>query len=129
MSSRLLASRAAILAALEAAAINSATTGKWSAPVILVEPGDPWAAVDLSLGRRRTGRWRVTAVAGRADTAGALELLAELVDRTDVALLTVPGLELPTWSRPFDMTLDGAQYAASSATIQLLTPTPQEVLP
>ena len=127
--SRLLASRTAIVAALEAGGINAATTAKWSAPVVLVEPGDPWAGVELSLGRRRTGRWRVTAVAGRADTDGALERLADLVDRVDVALLTVPGLELPTWSRPSDIQLDGASYAASSATIQLQTPTLQEVLP
>jgi hypothetical protein len=127
--SRLLASRAAILAALEAAGINSATTAKWSAPVVLVEPGDPWAAVDLSLGRRRTGRWRVTVVAGKADTEGAIEQLANLVDTVDAALLTVPGLELPTWARPFDVELSGAKYAASGATIQLLTPTLQEVLP
>ena len=128
-SSRLLASRTAILAALEAAQLNSATSGKWSAPVVLVEPGDPWAGVDLSLGRRRTGRWRLTVVAGRADTAGAIERLAELVDQVDAALLAVRGLELPTWSRPSDLSLDGALYAAASSTVQLLTPTPQEVIP
>jgi hypothetical protein len=127
--SRLLASRRLILDALEAGAVNASTTGKFSAPCVLVEPGDPWAGVDLSLGRRRTGRWRLTIVAGKADTAGAFEGLAELVDNVDAALLRVHGLELPTWARPFDMTLDGAAYAASSATVQLLTPTPQEVLP
>ena len=129
MTSRLLASRAGILAALEAAGIRTGTTGKWSAPAVLVEPGDPWAAVDLSLGARRTGRWRLTIVAGRADSAGALEALAELVDRVDVALLTVPGVQLPTWARPFDTSLDGAAYAATAATVQLLTPSPPEVLP
>jgi hypothetical protein len=130
MSSRLLASRASILDALAAAGISSATTGKWSAPVVLVEAGDPWAAIEVSgMGRRRAGRWRLTAVAGRADTAGALERLAELVDAVDAAFLTLPGVELPTWARPFDMSLDGAQYAASSATVQLITPKLEEVLP
>lgn len=127
--SRLLASRALILDALEAAELVVATTGKWSAPCVLVEPGDPWAAVDLSLGARRTGRWRLTLVAGRADSAGALERLAELVDGVDSALLAVAGLQLPTWARPFDTQVDGAAYAATAATVQLLTPTPQEVLP
>jgi hypothetical protein len=127
--SRLAASRQLLLDALDAADLRPATTGSWSAPCVLLEPGEPWAAVDLSLGRRRTGRWRVTIVAGRADSAGAFDQLAELVDRTDTALLTVPGVELPTWARPFDVTLGGVLYAASSSTIQLLTPTPVEVLP
>jgi len=127
--SRLIQSRALILGALEAAAIPHATTGKFAAPCVLVEAGEPWAAVDLSMGARRTGRWRLTLVAGRADSAGSLERLAELVDDTDTALLTVPGLQLPTWARPFDMQLDGAAYAATNATVQLLTPPPQEVLP
>jgi hypothetical protein len=127
--SRLLASRTLILDALEAGGVNTATTGKFSAPCVILEPGDPWAGVDLSLGRRRTGRWRLTLVAGKADSAGAFERLAELVDTVDAALLRVASLELPTWARPFDTTLDGAAYAATSATVQLLTPTPLEVLP
>jgi hypothetical protein len=129
VTSRLLASRATILAALEAGGVNSSTSGKWSAPCVLVEPGDPWAGVDLSLGRRRTGRWRLTAIAGRTDTDGAIEKLAELVDVVDVALLAVQGLELPTWSRTSDTTVDGAAYSACTATVQLITPRPEEVLP
>lgn len=127
--SRLSGSRADILGALEAAGIAHATTGKFAAPCVLVEPGDPWAAVELSLGARRVGRWRLTLVAGRADSAGALERLMQLVDDTDTALLTVPGLQLPTWARPFDTTLDGAAYAATAATVQLQTKAPQEVTP
>ena len=81
------------------------------------------------MGRRRAGRWRMTAVAGRADTEGALEGLADASSiEFDAAFLTVPGLELPTWARPFDMTLGGVPYAASSATVQLITPKAEEVL-
>jgi len=129
MTSRLAASRALLTAALEAAGIPYATTGKWNAPCVLLEPGDPWAGVELSLGQKRVGRWRLTLVAGRADSAGAFDVLAELVDRVDAALLTVPGVQLPTYARPFDTSLDGAMYAATSATVQLLTPQPTEVLP
>ena len=127
MSSRLLSSRASILAAIEAGGVHAATTGKWSAPVVLVEAGDPWAAVDLSLGRRRTGRWRLTAVAGRADSEGIVEVLAELVDQVDAALLAIPGVQLPTWGQPFSGSLGGVAYACTAATIQALTeegPTP-----
>ena len=119
--SRLLDSRDTITAALVAGGLTVATTGKFAAPCVLVEPGDPWAGTDLSLGKRRTGRWRLTLVAGRADGGGNVERLAALVDQADAALLTVPGLELPTWARPFDATLDGAKYAATNATVQYLT--------
>lgn len=125
--SRLLSSRNSIVSAMHAGGVNVAVSGKFSAPCVLVEAGDPWAAVDLSLRGRRTGRWKLTAVAGRADTEGAIEKLAELVDLVDAALLAVPGVQLPTWAQPFDATLDGVHYAATSSTIQALTeegPTP-----
>jgi hypothetical protein len=125
--SRLLSSRASILAVLETGGLNPATTGKFSAPCVLVEAGDPWASVDLSMGRRRTGRWRLTLIAGRADSEGVIESLADLVDKTDRALLTLPGVQLPTWERPFNATEGGVTYAATAATIQALTeedPTP-----
>ena len=116
-----MASRAGILAALEAADIRAHTTGQFTAPCVIVEAGDPWAAVDLSLGKRRTARWRLTAVAGKADSDGALDTLASLIDRTDTALLTIPGVQLPTWGQPFDAAIGAVPYAASAATIQTLT--------
>jgi hypothetical protein len=119
--SRLLRSRETITAALKAGGLNPSSTGKFSAPCVLVEPGEPWAGVDLSLGRKRTGHWRLTLVAGKADSAGALERLMGLVDAADAALLTVPGISLPTWARPFDAMLDGATYAATQSTIEALT--------
>lgn len=125
--SRLLSSRNALVAALHEGGCNPAVSGKFSAPCVIIEAGDPWAGVDLSLGRRRTGRWRLMAVAGRADSEGSIEALAELVDKVDTALLTVPGVQLPTWERPFNATLGQIAYAATAATIQVLTeegPTP-----
>lgn len=114
-------SRTAIIGALEAGGIRAATTGKFTAPCVIVEPGDPWAAVDLSMGRRRTARWKLTAVAGRADSEGAIEALATLVDRVDLALLAIPGVQLPTWAKPFDAALQSVAYAASETTIQAMT--------
>jgi hypothetical protein len=116
-----LSSRDALVSALEAGGLNPSTSGAFSAPCVLVEAGDPWASVDLSLGRRRTGRWRLTLVAGRADAEGVIESLAELVDKADAALLTVPGVQLPTWERPFNASLAGVTYAATASTIQSLT--------
>lgn len=119
--SRLKASRDAIIAALQAGGLTVATTGQFAAPCVLVEPGEPWAAVDLSLGRKRTGRWKLTLVAGRVDTEGNQEKLMDLIDSADTALLALPGVELPTWGRPFDASLHGVVYAGTMATIQYIT--------
>jgi len=109
--------RQLIVDALDAAQLRPATTGQLAAPCVIVEPGDPWSAPER-LPRRLT-RWRLTAVAGRADTEGAIATLADLIDAVDAALLTVPGLQLPSWAKPFDASLDGIPYAASAATVQL----------
>jgi sugar phosphate isomerase/epimerase len=116
--SRALDDRARILAALEAADIRTATSGKLSAPVVVVEPGDPWSEPRRLPGR--VTRWRLTAYAGKADTEGALLELAEMLDAIDAAL-RIPGCELPTWSKPADYTLDGASRAGSVGTIQIAT--------
>ena len=111
-------SRAALLAALEAGGIAVATTGRFSAPGVIVEPGDPWAEWARMPGR--IYRWRLTAVGGRADSEGSLLELAGLIDAIDAALLA-PGAarssSLPSWARPVDTMLDGVSYAASVATI------------
>ena len=120
--SRLIASRGLILEALGAAGIAAATGGRFTAPCVLVEPGDPWADVTRLHGRgERLGRWQLTAIAGQTDTDAGYAELADLVDRVDAALLAVPGLQLPTWARPTDRSLAGASYGATVATVQLMT--------
>lgn len=116
-----MANRAAIATALEAGGVRVAYTGKFAAPCALLEAGDPWAAVDLSMGRRRTARWDITLVAGRTDSEGALAMLAELVDTADRALLALPGVQLPTWAKPFDAMLGSVPYAATKSTVQMIT--------
>jgi hypothetical protein len=116
-----MATRGLILAALEAAGIAAHTTGQFTAPCVIVEAGDPWAAVDLSLGKRRTTRWRLTIVAGRADSEAAIDTLAGMVDTVDEALLTIDGMQLPTWAQPFDAAIGAVPYAATAATIQMLS--------
>jgi hypothetical protein len=115
--SRLLDARARILAALEAASIRTATTGKLSAPCVHVEPGDPWTEPARLPGR--TSRWQLRAIAGRADSEGSYAQLGELVDLVDTALRTIDGCQLPSWAKPTDYTIDGVPYAASVATVQL----------
>jgi sugar phosphate isomerase/epimerase len=117
--SRALGDRARILEALDAAGVRTATSGKMTAPVVVVEPGDPWTEPRRLPGR--VTRWRLTAYAGKADTEGSLAELGELVDRIDAALRKVQGCELPTWAKPADYTLDGAARAGSVGTIEIST--------
>jgi hypothetical protein len=119
--SQLLASRGHITAALEAGGIRWSTTGTFAAPAVLVEPGEPWAEPHTLGHGRRNGRWRLTAVAGKADTEGAVETLADLIDAVDGALWKLPNVELPTWSMPRDVLLGNVPYAASIGTIQYMT--------
>jgi hypothetical protein len=115
--SRLADDRGAILAALEATGIRTATGGMLTAPCVLVEPGDPWSEP-----RRlpaRVSRWRLTAIAGAVDTLAGQDELAELVDRVDVALRSIAGVQLPTWARPAPIEIaDGVKRAAVLGTIQ-----------
>jgi hypothetical protein len=116
--SSLIESRARIASALEAGGIAVGTSGRFAAPCVLLEPGDPWAEWARMPGR--VYRWRLTALGARADSEGALAQLAELVDSIDVALLAPDAsrsTQLPTWSRPLDLMLDGVSYAATFATV------------
>jgi len=113
-----MAARATIVAALTTAGVRAVVSGKLSAPCVLVEPGDPW--VERRSGGRPgwVSRWRLTAIAGRADSNGALAELAELVDATDTALLAVAGVQLPPWTRPADYALEGVPHAATTGIVQ-----------
>jgi hypothetical protein len=113
--SSLLDSRAGILAALAAGGVRTATTGRLTAPCVLVEPGDPWTEWTRMPGRN--GRWRLTAIAGKADAEAALAALGELVDAIDAALKDLYGVALPTWTRPLDLELGGTIYAATTANV------------
>lgn len=116
--SSLLASRAKLAGTLELGGVRVGTSGRFSAPCVLLEPGDPWAEWVRMPGR--VYRWRLTALGGRADSEGALAQLAELVDAIDAAMLAEGAsrsTQLPTWSRPLDLMLDGVSYAATFATV------------
>lgn len=119
MSSRALADRARILDALAAAEIRTATSGKLSAPVVVVEPGDPWSEPKRLPGR--VTYWRLTAYVGKADTEGGLVELGEMIDRIDAALRKVGGCSLPTWAKPADYQLDGASRAGSIGSVEIGT--------
>ena len=118
--SRLLDTRARLLAAFAAGGIRTATTGKYSAPVVVVEAGDPWSE-PFSHGRARLARWRLTVIAGRSDAEGSLAALGGLVDQVDDAIRTMRSVSLPTWGQPIDLALDAGTYAASVSLVSIPT--------
>jgi hypothetical protein len=115
--SELSVARTSVIDALDAAGIRTATGGKLAAPCVLVEPGDPWTEPRRLPGR--VSRWRLTIVAGTVDTTAAVDELADLVDRVDVALRTISGAQLPSWARPVEVELAGVRRGVTIGTIQL----------
>jgi hypothetical protein len=114
--SRLVERRAEILAALRAARVNVATSGRFAAPAVILEPADPWTEPVRMPGRR--SRWQLTAIAGSASSDAALEQLGELVDQCDTALRTLAGVGLPTWTRPIDRTIGDVAHASTIGTFE-----------
>jgi hypothetical protein len=114
MSSRLGERRAELLEALRAGNVRVATSGRFAAPVVILEPADPWSEPARMPGR--SSRWQLTAIAGTADSDAALLELAELVDGVDRALRTLDGVGLPTWGRPVDRTIGEIAHASTIGT-------------
>jgi hypothetical protein len=59
------------------------------------------------------------ALASKPDSEGSFAELAGLIDAVDAALRTVPGCELPAWSKPTDYSIGGVPYAGCVATVQI----------
>jgi hypothetical protein len=114
--SRLTATRERLVDALEGSGIRTAVGGRFAAPAILVEPAEPWIDRDTP-STRLQARWKLTAIAGRSDTAAAYDQLALLIDQVDTALLSLRGVSLPTWGAPHDLTLGNVAHPASVATV------------
>jgi hypothetical protein len=112
--SRLGDRQAEILAAIRAGSLRVATSGRFSAPGVILEPGDPWTEPARMPGR--TARYQLTAVAGTPDSDAALGQLAEIIDAVDAALRKVDGVGLPTWSKPADRIVGEIAHAVSVGT-------------
>ena len=103
--SRLLESRAAILDALEAGGVNAATTGKFSAPCVLVETGRPVGGGRPLARASAYGSLAADDRRGTADTDGSVRgaRRARRPGRRR-APPRARASQLPTWARPFDVT-------------------------
>ena len=98
--SRLSDARAELVTALRAGGVRTATSGRFSAPVVILEPADPWTEPARLPGRNT--RWQLIAIAGAGDSDAAIDELAELIDRVDAVLRRVDGCGLPSWGKPTD---------------------------
>jgi hypothetical protein len=108
------ASRLALGAALEAAGLRVAyDPGLVVPPAILVAATDPWVTPSGLATLSRSIRWRLVAVAGRADVTVTVENLEDLVAATLVAVARLKGWGTPTYDSPGTVTLAGADYLAA----------------
>lgn len=99
---RLADARAAILDALADGGIRAGTSGRFSAPVVILEPAEPWAEPARLHRAGRDSHWQLIAIAGSGDADAAFAELAQLVDDVDTALYALDGCGLPTWGKPAD---------------------------
>jgi hypothetical protein len=104
--------------ALAAAGLRTATGGRFAAPVVLLEPAEPWIDRD-TVSHRVLVRWQLSAIARAGDSGAAYDELAALIDSVDVALLTLAGVSLPTWGAPHDVTLGNVAHPTSTGIVEL----------
>jgi hypothetical protein len=106
-------SRKVLLDALEAAEINTFYgIGRFTAPCARIYPADPWVDLSGLANGRRTQRWEVWVVAGRADSIATFDELEELLKRCNVALSGLQGWAYPVWRRPAITDMGGTRYFA-----------------
>ena len=111
----------AIIRAAGVAAIPYAST-RFVAPVVLVEPGDPWVE-PATLGRGwATVRWVGWLLTGAGDSAVALERVAGLAEAVVLALARAPGWTYPTASGARLVRVTGVEggYTGSRITVQTI---------
>ena len=117
------ASRLALGAALESAALRVAyDPGRINPPAVLVAATDPWLTPTHLVTASTSLRWRVIAVAGRADQEVTVEALEDLVAAIVIALGNLPdGWGAPAFDGPGTVDLAGAQYLAAVGRLDHVT--------
>ena len=114
-------SRQELLDALEAGDIRAFYgMGIFSAPCARIFPADPWVALSGQAGGRRTQRWEIWAVAGRADSIATFDELEALVSNINAAIEVLPNWNRPEWRRPAISDMGGIKYFACRGIIETL---------
>ena len=117
------ASRLALGGVLEAAGLRVAyDPGAVNPPGVLVTATDPWLTPTQLATVSSALRWRVVAVAGRADVVVTLEDLEGLVSEVVVAVAALPdGWGRIAFDGPGTVDLGGANYLAAVGRLDHLT--------
>lgn len=113
--------RAELLSTLESADIRSFYgVGVFAAPCARIFPADPWVDLSGLAGGRRTQRWEVWAVAGRADALATFDELEALVMKINAAIEGLPNWNRISWRRPGITDMGGTKYFACRGTLETL---------
>jgi hypothetical protein len=106
-------SRQLLLDALTAAGIDAFYgMGRFTAPCARVYPADPWVDLSGLANGRRTQRWEVWVVAGKADSIATYDELEALLQQCNAALSGLQGWSYPAWRRPAVTEMGGTRYFA-----------------
>lgn len=115
------AARQELLDALKAAEIDTYYGwGQFNAPCARVFPGEPWVALSGLAGGRRTQRWEVWSVAGRADSNATFDALEMLTQQINDAINGMAGWGHVEWHRPAVVDMGGARYLAARGVLETL---------
>jgi hypothetical protein len=117
-------SRQTLLDALGTAGVNAFYgMGAFTAPCARIFPADPWVDLSGLANGRRTQRWEVWAVAGKADAIANFDELEAMVQAINTALAPLQGWSYLAWRRPAVTIMGGTGYFACRGTME----TTQEV--
>lgn len=106
-------SRQLLLDALTAAGVDAFYgMGRFTAPCARVYPADPWVDLSGLANGRRTQRWEVWVIAGKADSLATYDELEALLQQCNAALTGLPGWSWPAWRRPAVTEMGGTRYFA-----------------
>jgi hypothetical protein len=112
-------SRQILLSALEAAGINAFYgMGAFTAPCARIYPADPWVDVSGLANGRRTQRWEIWVVSGKADSLANFDEMEALLRKCDVAVSNLQGWSHPAWRRPAIAGMGGTQYFACRGVVE-----------
>lgn len=119
----LLTSRDELAGILRAAdvAVLEVVSGRFVAPVAIVEPGNPFVSPAPLGGAWRLVRWRVVLVVGASDAAGTLSRMAELTERVVLAITAAPGWTAPEVSGPRLLRVVGVEGGYTCAELSVQT--------
>ena len=113
--------RAELTVALAAAGARVASPGEaFTPPCVRVHPAAPWLAPSRLAAGRRTQRWEVWAVAGKADGTRNYTSLEDTVSQVTNALDLLPSWSGIEWDRPNPTDMGGTLYLAVRGIIETI---------